>query len=258
MKKLPILLSIPHGGTKKPPEILENLCITERDQFDDSDPYVIEIFSLKDRVEQVITSDIARAFVDLNRSMQDLPPKNPDGLIKSMTCYQKPIYKKGHEPDDSLRKILIEKYHKPYHRKIQKSISELDLQICLDCHSMATEAPSISPDGKMNKRPTFCISNQDGKTSSKEMLESLAVSLCKSFSIDKNEIKFNDPFKGGYITKTYGNNPVPWIQIEMNRNLYLSEKWFDVDTLTINNQRLVDLNKMFDKTLTDFFDRIKE
>ncbi len=256
MKKLPILLSIPHGGTKKPPEILDHLCITDHDEFDDSDPFVIEIYDLKDKVQRVIKSDIARAYVDLNRSLQDLPPKNPDGLIKSMTCYQKPIYKKGREPDEKITKLLIEKYYKPYHRDIQKSISELDLQLCLDCHSMATEAPSISPDGKKSKRPAFCISNQDGKTCSKEMITHLGKSLCDVFMLGSDDIKFNDPFKGGHITKTYGNNPIPWIQIEMNRNLYLSEQWFNRDTLTADTKRLSELNKLFEKTLTDFFEKI--
>ena len=38
----------------------------------------------------------------------------------------------------ALRKELIDLYYYPYHRKIQKSIRELDLQLCLDCHSMAS------------------------------------------------------------------------------------------------------------------------
>ena len=44
---------------------------------------------------------------------------------------------------------------------------------------------------------------------------------------NRNEISINDPFHGGHITKTYGNKPVPWIQVEMNRDLYLTEPWFD-------------------------------
>lgn len=256
MKKLPILLSIPHGGTKKPLELREHLCITDCDLFDDSDPYVIEIYNLKDKVEHVVTTNIARSFVDLNRSILDLPPTNPDGIIKSMTCYQKPIYIKDQEPDETLTNVLIEKYYKPYHRTIQKNISELDLQLCLDCHSMASEAPLISPDGKKSKRPIFCLSNQDGKTCSKEIIELFAKSLCKVFSLNNDEVKFNDPFKGGYITRTYGNNTVPWIQIEMNRCLYLSEQWFDKEILTVQTKRLLELNKMFDETLNDLFDKL--
>jgi len=253
LTKLPILLSIPHGGTQRPPELDNHLSITDKDLFDDSDPFVIEIFDLGEKVEGVIKTNVARAFVDLNRSLQDLPPQNPDGLIKSTTCYQKPIYKKGREPDDSLTSVLIEMYYKPYHRSIQKSIHDLDLQLCLDCHSMASIAPNISPDGKEKKRPKFCLSNQDGKTSSNEMIELLASCIAESFEIDRDDISLNDPFHGGHITKTYGNNPLPWIQVEMNRDLYLSEDWFDENTLSIDSSRLRELNHLFGDCLNLFF-----
>ena len=257
MSRLPILLSIPHGGTRKPAELEGHLSITNKDLFDDSDPFAVELYDLGDKVERVIKTDIARAFVDLNRSLQDMPPNNPDGLIKSKTCYDKPIYAKGQEPDDSLKTMLIELYYNPYHQAIQKSIEELDLKLCLDCHSMASFAPYFSPDKSKSKRPMFCISNNDGKTSSSEMMELLADSLSKSFSIDRQEISLNDPFHGGHITRTYGNNPIPWIQVEMTRNQYLAEPWFDDKTMTMDQFRLKELNKMFERTLDLFFDKIK-
>ena len=256
MKKLPVLLSIPHGGIQKVPELDGHLTITQRDLFDDSDPFVMEIYDLGDKVEKVVKTNVARAFVDLNRSLQDLPPKNPDGLIKSKTCYEKPIYKEGREPNDLLQEMLIEMYYKPYHRTIQKYTRELDLQLCLDCHSMATIAPGISPDGNKNQRPLFCLSNNDGVTSSQEMLELLASCISESYNLDIKDISFNVPFHGGHITKTYGKNPIPWIQIEMNRSLYLDSKWFDTASLTIDESRLKELNKMFEKTLDLFFSKI--
>ncbi|HSG83937.1 MAG: N-formylglutamate amidohydrolase [Nitrosopumilus sp.] len=256
MTKLPVLLSIPHGGTHKPVELEGHLSITNKDLFDDSDPFVIELFDLGDKVERVIKTDIARAFVDLNRSRQDMPPDNPDGLIKSKTCYDKPIYTNGKEPDDSLKRMLIELYYNPYHQAIQKSLEELDLKLCLDCHSMAATAPYFSPDKTQSKRPLFCISNNYGKTSSQKMIELLADSISEAYSIDKNEIFLNDPFHGGHITKTYGNNPVPWIQIEMNRDMYLSESWFDNEMLSMKTERLQELNNMFENTVVSLMKKL--
>ena len=256
MTKLPILLSIPHGGTKKPEELEGHLSITNKDLFDDSDPFVMELYDLGDKVERVIKTDIARAFVDLNRSLQDMPPDNPDGLIKSKTCYDKPIYANGQEPDDSLKTVLIELYYNPYHQAIQKSIEELDLKLCLDCHSMASTAPYFSPDKTQSKRPMFCISNNDGKTSTQEMIELLADSISESYSINRNEISLNDPFHGGHITRTYGNSPVPWIQVEMNRALYLSSPWFDEDALSVDANYLQKLNKHFENSLEILFSKI--
>lgn len=241
---------------EKPSELDGHLCITKKDLFDDIDPFVQEIYDLKDKVECVMMTDIARTFVDLNRSLQDLPPKNPDGLIKSCTCYQRPIYLNGKEPDELLKNLLIQKYYLPYHREIQKNIKNLDLQLCLDCHSMASFAPNISPDGKEKKRPLFCLSNQDGKTSSEEMIKLLATCIAKSFEIDMSEIKLNDPFHGGYITKTYGNNPIPWIQIEMSREVYLSKPWFNEYSLSMDSFYLKKLNNKFENSLKLFLTKI--
>ena len=93
-------------------------------------------------------------------------------------------------------------------------------------------------------------------TSSQEMLELLASCISESYNLDIKDISFNDPFHGGHITKTYGKNPIPWIQIEMNRSLYLDSKWFDTASLTIDESRLKELNKMFEKTLDLFFSKI--
>ena len=256
MTKLPVLLSIPHGGTRKPSELEGHLSITNKDLFDDSDPFVIELYDLGDKVQRVIKTDIARPFVDLNRSLQDMPPNNPDGLIKSKTCYDKPIYTNGKEPDDSLKRMLIELYYNPYHQAIQKSTAELDLKLCLDCHSMAATAPYFSPDKTQSKRPLFCISNDDGQTAPQEMMELLADSISKSYFVDRDEISLNDPFHGGHITKTYGNKPLPWIQVEMNRSLYLSSPWFDEDALTVDVNHLQKLNKQFENSLDLFFSKI--
>ena len=258
MNKLPVLLSIPHGGLRKPQELDGHLSITNKDLFDDSDPFVIELYDLGDKVQRVIKTNIARAFVDLNRSLQDMPPKNPDGLIKSMTCYEKPIYIKGKEPDESLRNTLIEFYYNPYHREIQKSLEELDFQLCLDCHSMASSAPGIAPDEKDKKRPLFCLSNQDGNTCSDEMIELFADCISESYSIDRQEISLNDPFHGGYITKTYGAGSIPWIQVEMNRSMYLSPPWFDQESLSVDITHLQKLNKQFENSLELFFSNAKE
>ena len=255
MNKIPVLLSIPHGGMNKPAELDGRLCITERDLFDDSDAFVINIYDLGEKVERVIKTDIARTFIDLNRSVYDLPPQNPDGIIKSSTCYKKQIYITGKEPDETLRSLLIKSYYNPYHRAIQKSLKELDLQLCLDCHSMASVAPNISPDGNNQKRPMFCLSNQDGKSASDEMIEMLSDCIAKSFCINKHEISLNNPFHGGYITKIYGKNPIPWIQVEMNRDLYLSEPWFDEGLLSIKKTRLIELNKKFENSLSLFFQK---
>ena len=88
------------------------------------------------------------------------------------------------------------------------------------------------------------------------MIECLAECIAESYGINRNEISINEPFQGGYITRTYGNNPIPWIQIEMNRDIYLCEPWFNKDSLRVDETRLAELQKKFGKTLELFFEKI--
>ena len=79
----------------------------------------------------------------------------------------------------------------------------------------------------------------------------------KVFQLRENDIKINDPFEGGYIVQKYGNNPVPWIHVELNKKLYLKEPWFNEKKLTIDMERIKSLNRMFKDTLIMFMDMIE-
>lgn len=256
MKILPVFISIPHGGDRVPSELLEKVCINAQDLHDDSDAYTIEIFNLDTKVQQVVYTTVARAFVDLNRSPDDRPPNNSDGVVKSATCYDKPIYKSGSELSDELTNRLLEKYYFPYHELIKIACKRTDIRLGLDCHSMASVPPVIAPDSSV--RPTICLGNVNGQSCSFDTIEVLADCFREVFSLEKREVSLNKPFSGGYITGTYGNRPWPWIQIEFNRSMYLSQPWFDRDNLVVDQMRLKSLNNLFEKTLRMFFTRLSD
>ncbi len=48
-----------------------------------------------------------RAVVDLNRAPDDTAPENPDGVVKSHTCWNVPVYKPGSLPDEKLKNIIF-------------------------------------------------------------------------------------------------------------------------------------------------------
>jgi formiminoglutamase len=186
-----------------------------------------------------------------------MPPKNPDGLIKSMTCYGKPVYLKGKEPGPVLTRELVSRYYHPYHRKIREIISNPDIQLALDCHSMAAAAPLIAPDTG-ERRPLICLGNVHGLSCTPEIIGRLARCFCTAFSLSETDVAVNRPFSGGYITRTYGCNSdsescIPWVQVELNRSLYLQSPWFDRPSLRIDDSRLEELNLMFEETLELFF-----
>jgi len=253
VKTLPVLISIPHSGSEIPGDLRQTLLLTNKEIFEDSDPFTREIYSCNDLVYETITTNTSRMFVDVNRSENDLPPRNTDGVIKSTNVYNKPVYQDTMYPDKNLIQYLLDKYYKPYHRKIIKTLKNSDLQIAFDCHSMTPVAPPISRNhGTL--RPSFCIGNDNGNSASYEMTELFAECLREVFDLPYDEVSINDPFPGGFITKTYGNNPIPWIQIELNRKLYLSKPWFNSDSLYIDRGHLTRLNTLFRKTLKQFLD----
>ncbi len=246
---LPVLLSIPHGGTLVPPEVKDSLLVSGQDILDDGDAHTLDIYDIG--AAAVVRADVARAVVDMNRSLQDMPPSHPDGLIKSVTCRGAPVYAKP--PDGALRRKLIRDYYMPYHRAIQIAMRG-DLQLCLDCHSMAETPPPVTPARSGGPRPPFCLSNRNGRTCSDEAMRLLADCIADAFGIQRQSVRLNDPFLGGHIVSTYGNNPLPWIQVEMNRSLYLSERWPPGPPL---ESRLRDLRRAFGSALEAYFSRIR-
>jgi N-formylglutamate deformylase len=245
----PVVISIPHGGTATPPELADRVCLTARDQFDDSDPHTVDIYDVGADVRRVVKAEVARAFVDLNRAPDDRPPANPDGVVKSMTCFERPIYHPGREPDGRTVDRLLDRYYHPYHRALDDAARDPAMVLGLDCHSMLAAPPPIAPDHTA-PRPLFCLSNGNGTTCPPTLLAQLASVLANAFECDRGEIALNRPFTGGYITRRHGNRPLPWIQVEVNRSLYLSDPWFDETTLAVDPSRLADLNGRFRAALS--------
>ena len=257
MKNLPILISIPHGGKEVPPAIENRVAISPKDQFEDSDSFTREIYGLGNEVRIQVQASMARVFVDMNRAPDDRPPNNPDGVVKTQTCHGKIIYRSGQELDEAWTRRLLETYYYPYHQSIATGLTRNpDLQLALDCHSMEKVAPVISPDPGQ-PRPLICLGTNHGKSCSLEVADRLLACFREAFQLEDKDVVMNQPFAGGFITRTYGEGPIPWVQVEMNRSLYLSEPWFDADALTVRPERLEELNRCFRKTLTLFFNYSK-
>ena len=105
----PVAVSIPHGGWKVAPEIRDIWALRPQDAFHDGDPYTNRIYDFSGKVRAQIIMEYYRAVVDLNRAPHDIAPENPDGVIKSHTCWNVPVYKPNCLPDEDLKQMLLEK-----------------------------------------------------------------------------------------------------------------------------------------------------
>ena len=218
----------------------------------DSDTFTIPIFNLKEYVEAVIIQPLARAILDVNRPITQWPPDYPDGVIKSRSVQNGIVYNKDVFCLEDIRKNMINEYQN-YHLKISELVVGKRLKIGLDCHSMLPIGPITSKDPG-NRRPLFNLGNCFGTSCSQEITEMLAESIKVIFKIDKRDIVINKPFAGGYITKYHGYNPIPWIQIEMNKSLYLKEPYFNKNSFHIDPESLHKLKEKLGQTMILFYE----
>ena len=256
--KAPVLVSVPHGGWRVAEELTEIWALCERDAFHDGDPFTSRIYDFADRAAVQLVMEYYRAVIDLNRAPDDIAPANPDGVVKSHTCYEVEVYKPGCLPDEALKKILLDRYYYPYHRALAEAIGRDDVRLGVDCHSMAAVSPPIEKDAG-TARSLVCLGNLGDAageptepfnrvTCPPEMMRFVVDEFAKAFRHEDVELEVpavasaNLPFNGGYITRQIGAVEIPFFQIEISRALYLCRPYFDEEMLQIDERRLKDLN----------------
>lgn len=210
VKALPVLISVPHGGTHVPREVRGLAQLRIEQILADGDEEAPAVYgTLKPHVTRFRLGWIGRAFVDLNRARDD---RGPDGVVKTRTCWNEPIYR---EPlSEELVQTLLEQYHTPYHADLAEAAASVKLGI--DGHTMAAVGPPIAADaGK--KRPRACVSTGGGSCP-KEWAQKVAAVLGEHLNA---RVPVDDPFKGGYIARSRPGG-IPWMQIEIARGPWMN------------------------------------
>lgn len=211
MSRLPLLISVPHAGIRIPDEVRDICVLSPRQVKRDGDKGAAEIYAFRDTVEVWLSTSVARAIVDLNRAEDD---RRKDGVVKTHTCWDVPVYSSA--LSDELAEVLINRYHRPYHRRLTELVKH-GVRLGVDCHTMAANAPPVTPEPG-RERPEICISNSDGSCPD-DWVESLA--QCFKTLHDELDVRINDPFRGGYIIRSHASE-LPWVQIELSRAPFLS------------------------------------
>ena len=206
--KLPLIISVPHAGLTVPQEARDYCALAPEQILADSDEGAAEIYDLKSEVTVHITTNVARAIVDMNRAEDD---RGRDGIVKTHTCYNAGVYREP-VPEDVIE-ILLERYYRPYHQRLLESA--VDAKFGVDCHTMAAVGPPCSKDSDC-ERPNICLSNAHG-TCPQDWFEKLVHCFKESF---ESEISVNNPFKGGYIIRSHSSE-LPWVQVEFSRAPFL-------------------------------------
>ncbi len=258
MKKLPLLITVVHGGEKIPAELKKYNNLSYSDILEDIDTFSRDVYDLSEEVQHYLDTDIARPYIDLNRAVDDWPPDNKDGVIKTETVFKVPVYTNGFFPDDDLIEIILQKYYYPFYNRLYEKESSPGLIAGLDCHTMLPLSPPISNSPRV-KRPLVCLSNggdHEGKplsinkitTCSVDFIQQLAESFIHALQCGKEQIGINNPFRGGKVIQSRRKGIIPWVQIELNRKLYLNQH----QPLKKDKNIIKEVNKLILSVFKDF------
>ncbi len=212
--KLPLLISVPHSGLALPRELEDLSILSVAEIVRDGDEQAAEIYGfLSELVSHFVDAEVARAFVDLNRSPEDF---RKDGVVKTHTCWDVPVYEES--LPEAIVETLLARYYEPYHQRLREIALSRRPELCLavDCHTMAEFGPPIGPDQGV-ERPMVCLGSGDGACPP-SWVERLKACFVSAFPGER--VTVDDPFAGGYITRSHGRE-MPWVQLELSRTLRL-------------------------------------
>jgi N-formylglutamate deformylase len=222
---LPLLVSMPHAGTDIPDDVAASLmpCAAARA---DTDWHLPELYGFLDEMgASRLSARWSRYLIDLNRPPENTnlyPGQDTTGLCPVDTFGRERLYRQGMEPDEAEVNRRLERYWRPYHvqlrAELERLLAEHGRVVLWDAHSIASRVPRFF-DGRL---PDLNFGTADGKSCSQQ-LEGAMIKLVDSQ--DQFSFVFNGRFKGGHITRHYGNpaGGVHAIQLEMAQCLYMDE-----------------------------------
>lgn len=227
-KRIPIVLSVPHCGTSFPAELIDQYDPEMIKAPDDTDWYVHDLYDfLLEEGVTIIHAKYSRWVIDLNRDPQSKPLYDDGRIITALTpitdFFGKPIYRSTEfEPNDDEVKRRVSKYYDPYYAKIRELLEETKKEfgkaLLWDAHSIRHFVPTIRED----VFPDMILGNNDEKTASPEIIKA----ALKGLKSGKFQVNHNTPFKGGYITRSFGapEKNIHALQLEMNKILYMDDE----------------------------------
>lgn len=236
----PLILTVPHAGRIIPRNFIKNTNMTEDELRGNEDLFVDELIApLKDKGLAILSLNISRAFIDVNRDKIELDPSMYDdypqnqiaaqnnrcrfglGLIHRINAHNKPIYQGLLSYNEV--KARIENVYNVYHKRLQQLISaclkKFGYCFVLDCHSMPSKICEIIPNCP---KIDFCLGNLFGKSCPASLTDQLEKNLT-----DKGyHVVANLPYSGAFTTFNYcqPRRKVYTLQLEINRGLYANEQ----------------------------------
>jgi N-formylglutamate amidohydrolase len=259
MPRFPVLILIPHGGSRIPEEFSE---ISHPDDIDivfSSDAGANEIFSVSDC--PIMTTNILPLYTDLDRPSIDLPPGSSDGVIKTRTALGENLFDDNALPDYVAITGILKRYYFPYYQTVKKILATGEIRLVIECHTVAA-AGSPSDDDADVPRPLFSIQTKRDDGSSltdvcdSRTAESLLSHVRKALSGEKHALR--EPFTvsgrgiSGNLCREFSGK-IPYMRVNLSRALFLNDEYFNQDFAKVDGLRLSQLKKCIDEGFSRFF-----
>ena len=217
---------MPHTGTYVPDHLKERLS-PEALALPDTDWHLERLYDFLDEAgASVLAATHSRYVVDLNRPPDNAnlyPGQDTTGLVPVDTFHKQPVYLPGTEPGPEEVLHRLQKYWKPYHEKLATELERLrrahGVALLWDAHSIFSVVPRFFS-GKLTD---FNLGTADGRSCDGFVGQGLLSVLQSDPSFTS---VLNGRFKGGYITRTYGNpaGGVQAVQLELSEATYMDER----------------------------------
>lgn len=218
----PMLVSMPHIGTEIPLELQADY-VPRALEVEDTDWHLARLYDfLPSLGASVLQPKTSRYVIDLNRPPDDTPMY--PGAANTELCPTHfftgdALYQAGKEPSPSDIEHRRTMYWQPYHDALKAELSRIKsihgYALLWDAHSIRSQIPWLFK----GKLPDLNIGTASGVAAA-TVISDAAASQADGFSH-----VINGRFKGGYITRHYGQpaQHIHAIQLEKCQSLYMQE-----------------------------------
>ena len=220
----PLLISVPHDGRLIPDELRTRMTDAGL-AIPDTDWHVCRLYEFAAELgASFLIARYSRYVVDLNRPPDDgamYEGQVATGLCPRYTFAGEPLYRDDAAVGAAEAAKRIERYWRPYHERLSQTLEELKARhgraFLWDAHSIPSRVPRLF-DGEL---PVLNLGNFDGRSCDPDAARELA----RIASASPYKAVLNGRFKGGYITRRYGDpaGGVQAMQLELAQRAYMDE-----------------------------------
>jgi N-formylglutamate deformylase len=222
---MPLVVSIPHLGTGIP-EPLRGDYVERALSVEDTDWHLDRLYEFVHELGgSVLQPSISRYVIDLNRPPDDQPMY--PGASNTELCPTRfftgdPLHGEGRAPSAEERLLRRDRYWSPYHAALRAEIDRVrelhGFVLLWDAHSIRGEIPWLF-EGRL---PDLNIGTASGGSAHVSITDAVAEAAARHPEVTH---VVNGRFKGGYITRHYGDPAanVHAVQLEMVQSLYMRE-----------------------------------